>query len=307
VRDWLDTHRPGNRLPWGVVNIVSHSYEWGGLSAAVAEGQGRADAASLRLAVGSGGFVPLGDSVVDCRTDLVIAGCALGRDTGLLALLGRAFGGEDRQRPTVSSSRLFVLYESERGPGQRPRARESFAEYWYVTYPKGQRPGSRELARRLGERYPRAAIEWRGALSRTRPRFAGDAWTHTYQLPVNWLAVYPDSSSAPRFAGRRDKLEWLAGQAELGDYLSSLGLGQDDFLWSVSDTTVMDHDTLRPAVFATGRGTIVCVEREVMQLDARRPWLVRRLADSGPTRRFAATIAACEPAGPLGTNVLARL
>jgi hypothetical protein len=30
VREYLANHRPSNGRPWGVVNIVAHSYEWAG-------------------------------------------------------------------------------------------------------------------------------------------------------------------------------------------------------------------------------------------------------------------------------------
>ena len=40
VRDYLANHRPANDRPWGVMNIVTHSYEWSGLSVPVREGGG---------------------------------------------------------------------------------------------------------------------------------------------------------------------------------------------------------------------------------------------------------------------------
>jgi len=153
VRDFL-ARRPANHLPWGVVNLVTHSYEWGGLAVPVRPGYGRTDAVSLGLAIRSGDLEPLPDSAVDCRTDVRIQGCALGRDSSFLALLSTALGGADIQRPRVRSSRCFVFFESARQNGGRARARQFLADYWYVVHPKGRRPGNPELARWLAERYP---------------------------------------------------------------------------------------------------------------------------------------------------------
>jgi len=306
VRDYLENHRPAGG-PWGVVNIVTHSYEWGGLSVPVREGEGRTDLTSLRLAIGSGALKPLSDSVVDCRTELRIQGCALGRDTALLRLLGVAFGGPDIERPRVGSSRYFVYYESVRDAGRVGSADQFFAEYWYVVYPKGKRPGNVELARRFAERYPHEGLDWRSALGRTGPRWAGDAWRRMLSLPATWVTIYPESAALPRLGTPSARRVWLEAQAELGQRLWGIGLGLDDFVWSVRDTAVMDSGIRKPAVLAVGRSTIACVEREVLMPDLVWPWLQRRVRASGQDELFFESVAAARPAErPLGENVSLR-
>jgi len=307
VRDCLLNHRPANGLPWGVVNIVSHSYEWGGLSVPVREGEGRTDLTSLRLAIGSGALTPLPDSVVDCRTEFRIQGCALGRDTALLRLLGLAFGGPDLQRPRVGSSRYFVYYESVRDGGQTVSADQFYAEYWYVVYPKGQRPGNAELARRLAERYPDDTVDWRAAMGRTGPRRSGDAYYRMLSLPATWVTIYPESSALPFVRAQAARRSWLEGQAELMDRLSDAGLGLDDFVWSVRDTAVLDSGIRKPAILAVGRSTIACVEREIMRPDQVRPWLLRRVLASGQDELFFEWVTSARPAEKLlGENVAFR-
>ena len=304
VRDYLANHRPSNGRPWGVVNIVTHSYEWGGLSVPIREGEGRTDLTSLRLAIGSGALMPLPDSIVDCRTELRIQGCALGRDTALLRLLGMAFGGPDLERPRVGSSRYFVYYESVRDAGRVDSADKFFAEYWYVVYPKGRRPGNAELAKRLAERYPNEGLDWRSALGRTGPRWAGDAWCRMLSLPATWVTIYPESTALPRLSTLVARRAWLEAQAELGQRLKGLGLGLDDFVWSVRDTAVVDSGVRKPAVLAVGRSTIACVEREIMMPDPAWPWLQRRVLASGQDELFFEWIASARPAErPLGENV----
>jgi hypothetical protein len=305
VRDYLENHRPAGG-PWGVVNIVAHSYEWGGLSVPVREGQGRADLTALRLAIASGDIEPLADSVVDCRTDFRIQGCALGRDTALLRLVSVAFGGSDLERPKVGSSRYFVYYESQREGGLVHSAGQFFAEYWYVVYPKGRRPGNAELARRFAERYPADTIEWRSALGRSGPRWAGDAWYRMLSLPATWVTVYPESVALPRVTTAAARREWLEAQVELGQRLKGIGLGLDDFVWTARDTSVVDSGTVKPAILAVGRSTIACIERDVVMPDTL-PGPLRRIYGSATRPLFwQEDVPARPPAQPLGFNVAFR-
>jgi hypothetical protein len=305
VRHYLENHRPTNGLPWGVVNIVSHSYEWGGLSVPVREGEGRTDLTSLRLGIGSGAIKPLGDSVIDCRTVFRIHGCALGRDTALLRLLGIAFGGSDLRRPRVGSSRNFVYYESVRDGGQVVSANQFFAEYWYVVYPKGQRPGNTELAKRLAERYPDVSIEWRSALGRSGPRSPGDAWYRMLSLPATWITIYPESSALPAVRTQAARWSWLEGQAELRSRLAGAGLGLDDFVWSVRDTAVLDSGRRKPAILAVGRSTIACIERELLAPDSARSAGSCRVSGTDQESLFYEWVVPAKPAvRPPGENVM---
>jgi hypothetical protein len=303
VRDYLQNHRPA-KGPWGVINIVAHSYEWGGLSVPVREGEGRTDLTALRLAIASGELKPLEDSVVDCRTEIRIQGCALGRDTALLRLMSVAFGGRDLERPRVGSSRYFVCYESRREGGLVASANQFFAEYWYVVYPKGQRPGNMELARRFAERYPAERTDWRSALGRSGPRWPGDAYYRMLSLPATWVTVYQESVALPRLGTAAARRAWLDAQAELGKRLWGLGLELDDFVWSARDTVVVDGGTVRPAILAVGRSTIACVEQDVVVPDTL-PWFTRRVYGSAEQPLFWQEDApARPPAQASGFNVV---
>jgi hypothetical protein len=273
----------------------------------VREGEGRADLTSLRLAIASGDLKPLADSVVDCRTEIRIQGCALGRDTALLRLASIAFGGNDLGRPKVGSSRYFVHYESQREDGLVESAGQFFAEYWYVVYPKGQRPGNAELARRFAERYPADTIDWRSALGRSGPRWPGDAYYRMLSLPATWVTVYPDTVALPRVSTAAARRVWLEAQVELGQRLKGIGLGLDDFVWTARDTSVLDSGTVKPAILAVGRSTIACVERDIMMPDSVRPGLQRRVpATSGDGLSFVWVVPARPAERPPGENVSFR-
>ncbi len=305
VRDYLENHRPAAG-PWGVVNIVVHSYEWGGLAVPVREGQGRTDLTALRLAIASGDLKPLADSVVDCRTEFRIQGCALGRDTALLRLMSIAFGGSDLERPKVGSSRYFVYYESRREGGWVESAGQFFAEYWYVVYRKGTRPGNAELARRFAERYPADTIDWRAALGRSGPRRPGDAYYRMLSLPATWVTVYPESVAPPRVRTLAARRAWLEAQTELNGRLKGFGLELDDFLWTARDTAVMDNGVRKPAILAVGRSTIACIERDVVMPDTG-PGPARRVYGSATEPLSWEEHAPAHPAAqPPGFNVAFR-
>jgi hypothetical protein len=126
-------------------------------------------------------------------------------------------------------------------------------------------------------------------------------------LPATWATIYPESAALPRLGTPFARRAWLEAQSELGQRLKGLGLGLDDFVWSVRDTAVTDSGVRKPAVLAVGRSTIACVEREVMMPDPFRPWFQRRALASGQDELFFEWVASARPAErPLGENVNSR-
>lgn len=303
VRDWLEENLPRPGLPWGVVNIVVHTYQWGGLSVPVMKGgTGRTDKVSLYLAMRDSRFSPLPDSVVDVRTDIRIQGCALGRDRKLLALLCEAFGGRDPQRPALRSSKYFVFYETTWRNRRPVAAHQYLAEYWHVPHSLYSRPGDAELVRRFEKRYPDEDLDWRAALGRARPRLTGDAYSHSYNVPVSWLVVYDDT--AGRRAGRQP-FERVLEQEALVAHLGDLGLSPDEFRWVLTDTILLDeHGVQRATLIIEGLGSVMCVQREMAEPDPDRPGTMRRVRPPvTDTSYYGAEVPAREPAALPGFNI----
>ena len=166
--------------------------------------------------------------------------------------------------------------------------------------------GNAELARRFTERYPTDERDWRAALGRSGPRWPGDAYYRMLSLPATWVTVYPESVALPRISTVPARRAWLEAQAELGQRLRGLGLGLDDFLWSVRDTSVVDSGTVKPAILAVGRSTIACIEQDIVMPDTW-PWFVRRVYGSAVRPLFWQEEApARPPAQPRGLNVVLR-
>ena len=306
VRDWLAEHAPRNRLPWGIVNIVVHTYEWGGMAIPVArDGSGRADYVALWTAVEGGRFPPLPDSLADVRTDIRVQGCAFGRDRPMLTLLSVAFGAADPQRPIVRSSRYFVSYETVWRGGRAVGAHQYLAEYWHVPYPLYRKPGRGVLVRAFTRKYPDAGVDWDGALRRDRAQVPGEPYGHSYHLPVNWLVVYSDSSALPDSAALRDTLAFVSAQAELVERLTGFGLAPGDLRWRLAETLFFTAESVaRPAILAEGKGSVMCVQRELTEPDPDRAGQRRPVrAPATNTTYYGAEIPAREPSFPPGWNV----
>jgi hypothetical protein len=67
VRDYLELSPPKNGLPWGVINVVTHSSNTG-ISIPISEDGERISGTNLHNAVGTDLIPPLPDSIVDQQT-----------------------------------------------------------------------------------------------------------------------------------------------------------------------------------------------------------------------------------------------
>ncbi len=269
VRDYLEENPPANGSPWGVINIVAHGNEWSGLGIPIFPGGERTTKDSLTAAIESGNFPPLNNDVIDAESEIRIQGCALGLNRAFLALIGKVFGGEDLQRPIVRSCRYFISYQTTESNGQISYCAQYLTDFWYAFYRSGYRPCDICLARRLRQRYPDADMNWREALKRTQPRYAGDIFHYTFDLPVKWIAIYPDKESCPDIRKKKDQQNWLNTQAELQLYINDVGIPIDYFEWRIRNIKYKcDDGTLKPAIKATGKCTILCVLKALTESDS---------------------------------------
>jgi hypothetical protein len=262
VRNYLEQYPPENGQAWGLVNIILHSNEWSGLGVPVQTGERRASVNSLKRAVSNGDFACLENEIVDAQTEIVLHGCALGKNREMLETVSMAFGGihPKDQRPIVRSSRFFVFYESLKHNGIPQECNRYLAQSWYAFYKLGYRPGDIRLSRQLQERYPDANINWRDALSRTSPRYAGEAYHYTFNVPIIWTVTYADESERPDLNSKAAQEAWLSSQDELQEAIQNFGIPKDKFNWVFRniDYTFEDGVT-EPAIKAVGYSTILCV------------------------------------------------
>lgn len=111
VKNYLKTH---GYSTWGIINIVTHSSPWSGLSVKLNQQDDLIlDVFSLNKVVMSNNFKPLDDTVLDFNTEIRLLGCSLGKHQQLLKTLSVYFGGQDFNRPTIKSPNDFVYMETQ--------------------------------------------------------------------------------------------------------------------------------------------------------------------------------------------------
>lgn len=262
LRDYLESQPPANGLPWGRINIVVHSNEWTGLEAPVLPDGKRTDVKKLRAAMNSGDFPPLVDELIDAKTEMVILGCALGRDTELLETLSEAFGGEapDRQRPIVRSSRYFVNYFSETVNGRTLNSRRMLTDFRYAFFRTGYRPADYKLVNQLKNRYPGDSIDYAAAIRRTAPSYPGQSYHHTFKVPVVLLVTYDNAAARPDFGTEEKCMAWLDTQTQLDSVFADYDLDKGLFTWTFQKIRYEQEDGRKvPAVKLIGLCDVLCI------------------------------------------------
>lgn len=255
VREHLECHSPDNNQPWGLINIVVHSNEWTGMETPVMPQGERVQKHVLEHYVRTGDFLELPDDLMDSKTELVVHGCALGRNIPLMESIATAFGGDDKQKPVVKSSKYFVFY----GDANSNQVRRCLADFRYAHHPSFYRPDDATLAAQFVKKYPQDTLPWAELLTRDEPRFDGDFYHHTFRVPVKWIVTYADTADRPDLNKYRDQQAWLNKQPELMAAVKKLGMKKNDFMWTFfeEDYTFEDGVT-EPAIKALGLCTIVC-------------------------------------------------
>lgn len=259
VCDFLVQHAP-RETPWGAINLVAHGNAWTGMDLPILPGDSsRTTSETLEAAQATGSLAPLPDRVLDEHSTIRLHGCALGCDTALLLTLSRVLGGGADACPRVVSTKLFNQYEAGAGGME-----QGLAEFWYTSYPTYQRPPQDQLAQQLADKYPTLDLPWADALTRRRPRWAGDPYWRPVVVPVRWAVTYPDSAARPALRTPEAQQQWLAGQIELQAAIARLGLPAGQFRWTFREETLrFDDGAAEPAILAEGQTTVCCVLRSV--------------------------------------------
>ena len=265
IIDYLVKGSYDNRTPWGSVRIVVHGNEWTGLGIPVVPGGERASAENIIGALDSEVLRPLPYGTADASTEIRLLGCGLGRNTDLTAAINRLFGGsrDIPHRPAIYTSRYFMVYETV-WSGNEKTCREYPADFWYAFYRKGYYPGDIRIARQLHRRYPDENIAWREAIDRENPRWRGDTFHRTFNIPAEWTVTYSEPGMRPALPDRDSEKAWIDGQKELKEYLGKTGIPFDCFEWKTRHINVQDDSgTVIPAIKARGDCTVICILRDL--------------------------------------------
>lgn len=260
VRNYLNNTSLSNGKPWGVINLVVHSNEWGGLSVPVYKGVYRTTCETLGFAIRNGYLRPLSDRIIDAESEIRIFGCAVGRDRKLLTMISKAFGGIGYQRPVVRATRYFVSYEIMRRDGVIYDCAQHISDVWYAFYSSSSHTSSIQIESQFRKRYPNANIDWKLALSRKKPEKLDDAFYKIFMFPAKWYVTYPKPDLIPDLSDKRKQYKWLNEQVELCEILKRYDIPLNCFDWKFKNICFSDKEGIKVyAVKASGRCFVICV------------------------------------------------
>lgn len=259
VLDYLGYNKPSNNQPWGTINLVTHGNQWLGLSVRILPGKYRSTVANLEMVLAKELTTPLSDDIIDSLSEINIHGCGIGNNEKLLENIGEFFSSNSH-RPLVRASLLFENYSSNAYDQNSLISSRYFAEAYFAYYKKGYRQGDIRLSHQLSNRYSDADVNWRDMLTRTRPRWQGDSFHYTFNVPVKWIVLYENDDSLPDISTDEKKQHWLLQQKELMSVIESTDIPTNKFSWSIKRIKYkLENGQLAPAIRAKGLTTVLCV------------------------------------------------
>jgi hypothetical protein len=255
VKDYLEQNTPCNGLPWGTIHLVTHGNQWSGLSVRVVRGEKRATTKRILEHMQSNPFEPLNEAHVDNETRIFLHGCGVGNDGDLVDAIALFFKGKNGQ-PVVVASKMFEYYAST-GSEQNLQSQRYMARGWLVSYPMGDKPSFTALTNELREKFSDTRVDWQLALSQEQPRWIGDVYHYTFEVPVRWVIPV---DAAPRLPKENQQHAWLQTQQQIVDHLKVLQIPIENFKWSItSGYTLTKAGLPSRAVTVKGYCTMLCV------------------------------------------------
>jgi hypothetical protein len=270
VRNYLEEHTPCNGMPWGLINLVSHGNQWVGMSVKVTPDSRRTTAHRLLQSVNEGTFRPLPDDVVDEDSEIFLHGCGLGNNSQLLEAFAVAFGGSER-RPLVTASRYFEYYSSIRDHRDLVNSQRYLAEAWFTHHKYGEPPSKDVLSIGFRDKYPGAPVDWIDALSRDHPRFAGDYYHYTFEVPLK--AVLPAPTDWEAMSTEEKRLAYVTAQPKVAEMLAEIGIPAEALSWKIQKVFVDNGGGTRVAgILVKGYCTMVTVIQALANPNDGRPF-----------------------------------
>ncbi|MFC1733747.1 hypothetical protein ACFL6I_25900 [candidate division KSB1 bacterium] len=279
VREYLVQNPPSNALPWGTIHLVSHGNQWIGLSVEVIPESRRASTAEIIKYLDNDTFIGIPDHIIDHNSEIEIHACGVGNNIEFVQIMTEVFRSEHAV-PVVRASRLFEYYTSVKNSGMIMESEHYFAKAWFTNYMRGYPPSDEIIYSNLKKKYPESSIDWQDALSREEPRWIGDVYHVTFDVPVKWVITYPNEDSLPDVSTLKKQKEWIYSRHEIMDALHKIEIPVEDFNWWFRKVYVNNNDGTRsPAIWVKGYSTILSVLKPLLNdksednLLARKPFI----------------------------------
>ncbi len=228
VKNYLKTNANPTK-PWGLINIVSHSSPWSGLSNnSEDENNQSLNLFSINEMITDKNFTPLNNETIDAFSEIRLVGCALGKQSNMLKALSVYFGGQDHQRPVVKAPIKHVYMNHDKI--DKAGNIYSYAVPWFIT----EKP---DFNLSLSEQYGIDATQW-------KPQ------------PIEISFVIPNG----RFADKKHIDKLLTKQALLHEFLADLGVNTNHFKWNLVPST--HHSSL-----LTGTAYLITTDISAVSLE----------------------------------------
>lgn len=259
VREWLSDNPPFNKLPWGLINLVSHGNQWVGLSIKVTPESKRATPKRTKEYLEKGKFKKLSDSVIDNKSEIFIHACGVGNNKEFVNTISDIFAAGS-SKPLVRASKLFEYYTSVKNNNVVRESQRYYSKAWFTSYKMGNKPNDNILVDRLKRKYLDSDIDFKYALCKENNHQTGEPYYITVDVPVLWIIPFSCKDSLPDLSSEDKKIEWINTQTHIIKSLEQIEIPVDKFKWRHRNVYVKNDDgTKSPAVLLNGFSTMLCV------------------------------------------------
>jgi hypothetical protein len=245
AHDYIKMHRP-EKGAWQQIHLVVHSNQWTGLRVPLnSESPNRTTTSILEEALRAGYLGHIPPSHFNTSTRIIVDGCNIGQDSQLLHALSAVFEGIP-----VVAARYFNVFEKQKE--HRWSVQHYLADYNFVVFPNGTFPGNSNIAKELRAKYPNDSTDWVTALNQLKPRYSGDSYIYSFNVPIQWTSLYNHYSERPNPKTPSEIVSWIETQTELLQELSSMQLQVNDFSWQLTQTDYTKGNVSQPAIQLKG-------------------------------------------------------
>lgn len=249
VVDYL-RHNPPQTGSWRTINLVVHGNEWTGINLPVVVEGPRCSPSLLAQLKEQPQWKPLGKELLDACTTINIIGCNVGKNEPLLHSLRQVIAGDRENAPMIRSARHFNIFRNSEVGIQR-----LLAESCFVNFQAGQFPGNAWLAEQFAAKYPEHKTDWQQALLTLEPGDNPQPYVHYFNIPVEWMVVYPDEDSRPDLSDPAVQSAWISQQEDLVQAVDDMGFPLESFQWTTTPIEIQGQ----PATMVEGQTIIYCI------------------------------------------------
>ncbi len=243
---WLNANTEG-RTEWDEIHIVSHSSAWSGMSLKTTKTGERITVKTLREAR-NGDLISRVKHGVTMDTKIIFHSCGLGENRVLLEELKTVLTA--KSAPTVYATAFFNVFGGK-------FAGHYLAKPYYGFYPTAESPGPLQLSKELKAAYPEIQIDWMTALKTRREAFFGEAYTYTFNIPVDWEYTFEKTGDIPKLADSDALKDWISESPEMAELLLELNIPLEKYRWR--------SEIRGKKLWIKGKTTVVCVLAPLLQ------------------------------------------